>query len=259
MDPRPIGVFDSGVGGLSVLRHLQALAPRERYLYFADTQYFPYGPRPPAEVRKRAFAITHRLLRSDVKLIVIACNTASTAAVKDLREMFEVPFVAMVPAVKPAAATSKSGIVAVMATSGTIDGDMYARVLEEFGRGTEIRAVACQGLAERVEVGDTSSPEVRREIRDALGPAVRAGADTAVLGCTHFHFLEATVSEEFPDLAVLGTAEPVARRAVQVLQERDALAPPDQEGSLGIVVSGDRAAFWSVMGRLGFVPVGANV
>jgi len=257
MDPRPIGVFDSGVGGLSVVEHLRAMVPAERFVYFADTDFFPYGPRPPAEVRKRAFSIADRLLRADVKMIVIACNTASTAAVKDLREVFDIPFVAMVPALKPAAAQSRSGIVAVLATSGTIDGEMLAKVNKEFGQGTDVRNIPCQGLAELVELGDTESTAVREHIRESLEPAVRAGADTRVLGCTHFHFLTATIESEFPGLTVIGTAEPVARRVVQVLTESDSLAPNEVDGSLSLIVSGNRFVFEEVIKKLGFLPAGA--
>src|SRR5687768_13911747 len=153
MDPRPVGMFDSGVGGLSVLREFRRLAPNERVMYFADTAYFPYGPRPPAEVRKRSFAIVQRLLASDVKMVVVACNTASAAAVADLRQAFEVPFVAMVPGLKPAALASPNRTVAILATPGTLDGLLYARVVDEFGKGARILNVPGAGLAELVEEG----------------------------------------------------------------------------------------------------------
>ncbi|HNM78976.1 MAG TPA: aspartate/glutamate racemase family protein, partial [Tepidiformaceae bacterium] len=159
MDNRPVGMFDSGVGGLSVLRAFQSLAPNERVLYFADTAWFPYGPRPAAEVRKRCFAITQRLLASDVKMIVVACNTASAAAISDLREAFPVPFVGMVPGVKPAAVQSRTGRVVILATEGTLDGDLYGRVVEDFGRGTVIDAVPGAGLAELVEAGLAGTPD----------------------------------------------------------------------------------------------------
>lgn len=252
MDPRPVGVFDSGVGGLSVLRHLQRLAPHERLIYLADTAFFPYGPRPPAEVRKRAFAIADRLLLSEAKLIVVACNTASAAAIRDLRDAFPVPFVGMVPGVKPAALTSRSGRVAILATPGTLDGDLYARVVEEFGRGTQVVAVPGHGLAELVEAGQAGTPAARDAVRDALARDVTAGADTIVLGCTHYHFLEADIRTAFPGIAIVDTSEAVARRAVQVLAEMDLEAPPSQSGSLDLIVTGDRAAFRESMTRLGF-------
>lgn len=252
MDSRPVGIFDSGVGGLSVLRCFRQLAPNERVIYFADTDYFPYGPRPAAEVRKRSFAITNRLLASDVKLIIVACNTASAAAIEDLRQAFPVPFVGMVPGVKPAASSSKTGRVAILATPGTLDGDLYARVVEEFGGSAKISSVPGTGLADIVEHGDVGSPEARAAVRRALEPEVRAGADTVVLGCTHYHFLADDILAEFPGVSIIDTSEAVARRAVQVLAELDELAPDTREGELGLIVSGDHGEVRQVMAKLGF-------
>ena len=254
MDSRPVGVFDSGVGGLSVLRHFQQLAPNEHTVYFADTAFFPYGPRPAAEVRKRSFAIAHRLLRSDVKLIIVACNTASAAAIADLREAFPVPFVGMVPGLKPAAQSSRSGNVAILATPGTLDGDLYARVVDEFGRAAKVTNVPGHGLADLVEAGGANSPQARDAVRRALGPAVEAGADTVVLGCTHYHFLADDITAEFPAVTLVDTSEPVARRAVQVLREQGLDAPPDNQARLDIIVSGDPASFRQRMTELGFAP-----
>lgn len=254
MDSRPVGIFDSGVGGLSVLRYFQQLAPHERVIYFADTDYFPYGPRPSAEVRKRSFAVTDRLLRSGVKLIVVACNTASAAAIEDLRRAFPVPFVGMVPGVKPAATSSKSGRVAILATPGTLDGDLYARVVDEFGGRAKIASVPGTGLAELVEHGEAHSPAARSAVRRALGPEIAEGADTVVLGCTHYHFLAADILAEFPGISIIDTSEAVARRAAQVLAEADALAPESQEGELDLIVTGDREQFRLAMARLGFSP-----
>lgn len=252
MDPRPVGMFDSGVGGLSVLESFQQLAPNERVIYFADTSWFPYGPRPAAEVRKRSFAITQRLLASDAKLIVVACNTASAAAVDDLRQAFDVPFVGMVPGVKPAASSSRSGHVVILATPGTLDGDLYARVVEEFGRGTRITAVPGHGLAELVEAGEAATDAARTALTRALGAEVAAGADTVVLGCTHYHFLAPVIRELYPELAIVDTSEAVAKRAVQVLEERDVRAPGGRQGGLDLIVSGDRAQFRQAMAKVGF-------
>lgn len=258
MDPRPVGMFDSGVGGLSVLRAFRQLAPNERVIYFADTAFFPYGPRPAAEVRKRSFAIVRRLLELDVKMVVVACNTASGAAVTDLREAFPIPFVAMVPGVKPAALSSPNRKVAILATPGTFDGRLYARVVEEFGRGTQIIEVPGAGLAEIVERGDWDSEAARQAVRSALAGPVAGGVDTVVLGCTHYHFLADALGAEFPGVALVDTSEPVARRAVQVLELEGLRAPADASGGIDLIVSGDRQAFIAMMDRMGFrSPVGA--
>lgn len=252
MDPRPVGVFDSGVGGLSVLRHLRRLAPREQYIYVADTAFFPYGPRPAAEVRKRAFAICTRLAESDAKLIVVACNTASAAALADLREFFPVPFVGVVPGVKPAAAASPARRVVILATPGTLDGDLYRRVVDEFGAGARIVSVPGHGLAELVEAGEAGTERARTAVREALGREIAAGADTVVLGCTHYSFLAGDISAEFAGVNLVDTSEAVARRAAQLLQEQGLEAPPDHVGGLGLVVTGDRVAFRAAMEKLGF-------
>lgn len=254
MDSRPVGLFDSGVGGLSVLRHLRRLAPRERYIYVADTAYFPYGPRPPAEVRKRSFAICTRLMESGVKLIVVACNTASAAAISDLREFFPVPFVGVVPGVKPAATTSLTGRIVILATPGTLDGGLYARVVEDFGSGATIVNVPGHGLAELVEQGEAGTARSRAAVREILADEVAAGADTVVLGCTHYCFLAADIEAEFPGLNLIDTSEPVARRVVQVLEETGAEAPPGQAGELSVIITGDRDVFRKTMAKHGFAP-----
>jgi len=252
-------MFDSGVGGLSVLRDFQRIAPHERVIYFADTAFFPYGPRPAAEVRKRSFAITQRLISAGCKLVVVACNTASAAAIADLRDAFPVPFVGMVPGLKPATQQSRSGRVAILATPGTLDGDLYARVVDEFGRGVSIENVPGHGLAELVERGQSGTEAARASLRRILGPAIAAGADTVVLGCTHYHFLADDVAAEFPGVATVETSEAVARRAVTVLGEQGTEAPSTQTGALDLIVSGDREAFKAVMTHLGFAPHPAEV
>lgn len=247
-------MFDSGVGGLSVLKAFRQLAPTERVIYFADTAYFPYGPRPAPEVRKRSFAIVQRLVQSDVKLVVVACNTASAAALPDLREAFPVPFVGMVPGVKPAASRSRAGRVAILATPGTLDGELFARVVDDFGRGTRITTIPGSGLAELVESGRAGTPRSREALRGLLGPEVQAGADTVVLGCTHYAFLQDDIHAEFPHLSIIDTSEAVARRAVQVLDEGGLRGPSDQEGELDLIVSGDREQFRAIMRQLSFEP-----
>jgi len=249
-------MFDSGVGGLSIVRAFQALAPAERVVYFADTAWFPYGGRPAPEVRKRAFAITQRLLEANCKLIAIACNTASAAALEDLREMFDVPFVGIVPGVKPAAAAGRD--VVILATPGTLSGDLYARVAGEFGRGVRITEVAGRGLAKLVEEGGMGTPAARELIREHLAGPVERGAGTVVLGCSHYNFLADDIRAEFPALAIVDTSESVARRIAQVLREKDIEAPPGSKGELDLIVSGDRGVFRQSMARLGFIPAGTG-
>jgi glutamate racemase len=245
-------MFDSGAGGLSVLAAFRALAPEEPVVYFADTAYFPYGPRPAAEVRKRSFAIANHLMALDVKAIVVACNTASAAAITDLREAFPVPFVGMVPGLKPAARRSQSGVVAILATPGTLDGGLYQRVADEFGRGTKVINVPGTGLAQMVERGEIDAPAVRERLTSLLQPAVDRGADTVVLGCTHYHFVAPLVRTLFPALTLIDTSEPVARQALRVLDEGGLRSPAGTRGTLDLIVTGDRVAFRRTMVALGF-------
>ena len=251
MDPRPIGLFDSGIGGLSVVRQLQRLAPAESLVYFADTAYFPYGPRTAPEVRKRAFTIAAHLLALDVKAIVVACNTASAAALEDLRAAFDVRFVGMVPGVKPATASSRTGRVTILATEGTLDGHLYSRVVADFGANVHVSSVAGAGLAELVERGLADTPQARQRINEVLAPEIAAGSDTVVLGCTHYHFLAHDIAATFPGLTIIDTSEAVARRTVQVLAETGAAAAPGV-GTFSIIVTGDRAAFYASMQHAGF-------
>lgn len=254
MDPRPVGIFDSGAGGLSVFRAFRELAPEERVVYFADTAFFPYGPRPAAEVRKRSFSVVQRLLQAGCKLIIVACNTASAAAIADLRAAFPVPFVGMVPGLKPAALASPNRHVAILATEGTLDGELYSRVVDDFGAGTVIDSIPGPGLAELVERGEAGTPQSRAAVRRALSRAASAGADTVVLGCTHYSFLAGDIEAEFPGMAIVDTNEAVARRAVQLLDENGLRAPAGSKGELDLIVSGDRDGFRDTMLRLGFAP-----
>lgn len=238
----PVGFFDSGVGGLSVARAFRSYAPNEPILYFADTAWFPYGGRPAAEVRKRAFAAAHALISRGAKLVVVACNTASAVALSDLRQAFPVPFVGMVPGLKPAAAQTRSGVVLVLATPNTLDGELFRRVREEYGSDVHVRAVPGHGLAELVEEGRAGTSDARDALERILGPHVAAGADVVVLGCTHYHFLAPDIEALFPGLAVVDTSDAVARRAAAVLQEEGLLAADGAgPGSFELIASGPRA------------------
>lgn len=247
-DPRPIGVFDSGVGGLAVLAEIRRLLPTEDCVYFADTAHFPYGDRPEAEVCSLAEAVVGRLLEHGVKLIVVACNTATSAAVDYLRERFSVPFVAMEPAVKPAAARTRTGRIAVLATEGTLEGRRLASLVQRHANGAKVLTLAGRGLAEAVERGDLA-PEAL--LREALAPLEREDVDTLALGCTHYFFLKPAIERMLgPRVAVIETAEPVARRVRQVLAELGLEGPAGRAGRVTYLTSGDPDAFARVRERL---------
>jgi len=236
----PIGVMDSGVGGLSVLRHLRQLLPAERFLYFADQAHIPYGPRPPEQVRGFTAEITRFLLRQEAKLIVVACNTASAAALDYLRGAFpHVPFVGMEPAVKPAALTTRSGVVGVLATPSTLNSNRYAALMARFAAGIEVHEDPCVGLVQLIEAGALDSPDTRALLRRVLDPMLAAGVDTLVLGCTHYPFVHPLLQELAGEgVTIIDPAPAVARRTRFVLQQRGLSAPDHLEGTLRCYTSG---------------------
>jgi glutamate racemase len=216
---RPIGIFDSGIGGLTVLRAIHQLMPDEPLLYLADQAHVPYGRRPLEEVRQFSEAITHYLLHQGARLIVVACNTASAAALKYLRSIFpEVPFVGMEPAVKPAVEHTRSGVVGVLATPATFQGELYASVVERFGQGVKLLQHTCPGLVVQIESGALESSETRSILEEALKPMLEQGIDTVVLGCTHYPFVIPLIQQiAGPGVRVIDPAPAVARQVQRLL------------------------------------------
>lgn len=189
-NPSPIGVFDSGLGGLSVLRAMMELMPGESMVYFGDQGHVPYGTRSMAEIRAFSDEITRFLLRRGSKLIVVACNTASAAALKYLRQKHPtVSFVGMEPAVKPAAEKTRTGRVGVLATPATFQGELYASVVERFGAGVQFFQHSCPGLVAQIEKGDLVGDVTKEILENALVPMIEQNIDTVVLGCTHYPFV----------------------------------------------------------------------
>ena len=248
----PVGVLDSGVGGLSVLRHLRLELPAERFLYFADQAHIPYGPRPAAEVLAFTAAITRFMLARRAKLIVVACNTATTAALDDLRQHFpDVPFVGMEPAVKPAAAQTRSGVVGVLATPGTLSSHRYASLMARFAADVRVYEDPCVGLVPLIEAGALAAGETRDLLRRVVEPMLAAGADTLVLGCTHYPFVRPLLDEiAGPDVTIIDPAPAVARQTRNVLQQRRQLAPATQTGALRCYTTGDARRMAVLMAEL---------
>ena len=219
---RPIGVFDSGVGGLSVLRHVRAMLPGEDLLYVADSAHAPYGDKSAQFIEARAMAIAEFLVARDAKALVVACNTATAAAIAALRQRFDLPIVGMEPAVKPAAEATRSGVIGVLATSGTLDSGKFAELVRRFGSQARVIVQPCPGLVEQVELGDLAGPLTRRLLEGFVAPLLDAGADTLVLGCTHFPFLEPLLRELVGgEVAIIESGAAVARQLVRRLAEAD--------------------------------------
>lgn len=249
-----IGVFDSGVGGLSVLREIVRQLPGEDILYFADSGHVPYGKRDIREVRAFSKAITTFLIDHGAGLVVIACNTASAAALYYLRERIDVPIVGMEPAIKPAVEQTNSRHIGVIATQATFQGELFARLVERFASDTRIHTQVCPGLVERVEAGLADHPATEAILRKHLIPMVETGIDCLVLGCTHYPFLRPTIERVVgPDVAVIDPAPAVARQTGQVLAQQRGL----RETGTGQVIyftSGDPAIMEMQIHRLVSIP-----
>jgi glutamate racemase len=216
---RPIGIFDSGVGGLSVLRVIRELMPEESIIYFGDQGHVPYGPRPLKQVRDFSEGITRFLLDKGAKLIVVACNAASAAALTYLRDKFlEISFVGMEPAVKPAAEHTETGVVGILATPATFQGALYASVVERFAAGVKLLQSTCPGLVQQIEAGELDSPKTRGILETALWPMLKQNIDTIVLGCTHYPFVIPLIQTIVGDkIRVIDPAPAVARQAKRLL------------------------------------------
>ena len=222
----PIGVFDSGVGGLSVLREVRRLLPHEDLLYVADSAYAPYGERSDGFIAARSFAITEFLCAAGAKAIVVACNTATAAAIAALRARHALPIVGMEPAIKPAAGTTRSGVVGVLATSGTLAGQKFADLLVRFGAEVQVLVQPCPGLVERIEAGDLTSPATRALLAGYVTPLLQRGADTLVLGCTHYPFVRALIEQlAGPEVNIIDPSPAVARELHRRLAQDRLLAP----------------------------------
>ena len=192
---RPIAVFDSGVGGISVLKHIHVLLPNEQLLYVADSKYAPYGNKTAQEIQSRCFEIADFLIAKDAKALVVACNTATAAAIDEMRLRYNLPIIGMEPALKPAAAATKNGIIGVLATTGTLKSAQFAALLESYGRNVEVVTQACVGLVECIERGELNASNTRNLIQQYCAPLLAEGADTIVLGCTHYPFVRDVIAE----------------------------------------------------------------
>ena len=218
-----IGVFDSGVGGLSVLRAIRVRLPGEKLIYLGDQGHVPYGPRPLEQVRSFSEGITRFLISKGASLIVVACNTASAAALQYLRGAFpEISFVGMEPAVKPAAEQTHSGVVGVLATPATFQGALYASVVERFARGVRVLQDTCPGLVAQIEKGDLEGPQTETILRLALTPMLEQGIDTIVLGCTHYPFVIPLIHRIVgSNVRVIDPAPAVARQVERLRGQRN--------------------------------------
>ena len=251
-----IGVFDSGVGGLSVLRAIRAALPHEHLVYVADSGHAPYGDQSEAHITQRTLTVGNWLAEQGVKGITIACNTATVVAAKTLREQTHLPVVAIEPAIKPAVALTRSGVVGVLATRQTVHSAAVARLVDLYGADKRVVLQACPGLMEQVERADLHSAETEALLRQFITPLLEQGADTLVLGCTHYPFLRDTIQRLVgAEVTLLDPADAVARELARRLAESGSLTTQAAPGSVQFFTSGDVAQAQAVISHLWDAPL----
>lgn len=235
-----------------MLRHIRGLLPKEQLLYVADQANVPYGPRQSEEIRQLSEGITRYLLSEGAKLIVVACNTASGAALTHLRLTFpDTIFVGMEPAVKPAAMGTKSGKVGVLATVSTFESQRYVNLMQRFARDVVVLEDPCLGLVEQIESGEVDTPATEQLLRSKLAPMLAQGVDTVVLGCTHYPFVLSIIEQIVgPEATVIDPAPAVARQTVRMLRHQDRLSQNHQVGETLALTTGDLAQFSQLSRRL---------
>ena len=255
----PIGVFDSGVGGLTVLREIRRELPAEHLLYVADSAHAPYGDMPPDRIEARSVAITAFLIGQGAKAIVIACNTATGAAAAALRTRFDLPIVAMEPAVKPAVGLTRSGVVGVLATSQTLASDKFETLRGRFDGHARVLVQPCPGLVERIEAGDPDGDSARALIADYVLPLIAQGADTLVLGCTHYPLARAQIQDiAGPGVTITDAGAAVARQLRMRLEQCHRLSTRDESGSERFWRSGHPDMASAMIGTIWGQPAGVR-
>lgn len=251
-----VGVFDSGVGGLSVLKALRRECPTLDFIYIADSGNAPYGSRPPEFIARRASEIAEFLVGAGAQIIVVACNTATAVAVEKLRAQLAVPVVAMEPAIKPAVAHTKTGVIGVLATERTLESPTLAKLCREFGQAVDLLLQPCPGLVERVERGELASDLTREHLHKLIQPLLARGADTLVLGCTHYVFLEPEIRNIVgPGVHIIESSAAVARQTVRRLGGGKLTAPDERQGRETFLTTGSPEHANAIFSQLWGAPV----
>lgn len=243
-----IGIFDSGIGGLSVFREIRKVLPEQSYIYYSDNAHCPYGEKSKEYITDRARAIAEELISKGAEIIVVACNTATAAAISTLRKEFPIRFIGMEPAIKPAAALTKTGVVGVLATAGTLKADKYLDTREKWAQDIKVVEHIGDGFVELVERGITTGNEAENVVERSLQPLLAAGADTIVLGCTHYPFLADTIKKvadahgaDSNSFHLIDPAPAVARHLIEVMDTEGIPSSSPQGFSMELISSGDSA------------------
>jgi glutamate racemase len=248
----PLGAFDSGVGGLSILKEVRKLLPHEDLIYLADTAHCPYGTKPLQEIRRRTLEVTDYLVALGAKAIVVACNSACVAGLDQIREAHPgLPVIGVEPAIKPAQTLTKNGKIGVLATQLTLNGERFSMLVEKYGEGIEVYTQPAPGLVELAEAGEADSAAAAKLIHQYLDPLLKEGVDTLVLGCTHFPFFRPLIERiGGPGLTVLDTGLAVARQTRRVLEEKGLMNPGSRPGQERFLTSGDPEQVTPVVRKL---------
>lgn len=247
---RPIGVFDSGIGGLAVLQELKRELPGERFVYLADSGFAPYGDKSNQAIVERAQRCALFLLAQGAKALVIACNTATAAAVAELRAQYAIPIIGMEPGIKPAVQHTRAGKVGVLVTRGTALSEKYARLMSAYAGIAQIVTQPCPGLVERIEAGAIEHPQTYQLLADYVGPLLAQGVDTLVLGCTHYYWLRPQIQRLNNQVQVIDTSQPVALQLRRRLAENRQLAASVQPAAVALWTSGERDKMYALLESL---------
>lgn len=245
---QPIGVFDSGLGGISVLREIHRLLPQEELIYIADSGHAPYGSKSSAYITQRCLQLSEFLLEQGAKMLVVACNTATAHAIETMREQLTVPVIGIEPAVKPAARMTQTGVIGVLATQQTVNSQRLQRLIHEYAHGVKVVVQGCPGLVEHVERGDFTSTTLRALLVEYTQPLIEQGSDVLILGCTHYPFLANSLRELIGcDITILETSNAVAQHVMRLLDKHELKAHSEQQGSVSFYSSKSDPSHWQSM------------
>lgn len=245
----PIGLFDSGVGGTSIWKEINKLLPAENTIYLADSKNAPYGQRPKEEIVELSFKNTEFLLEQNCKMVVVACNTATTNAIKELRAKYDVPFIGIEPAIKPAAINTKTGAIGILATKGTLTSDLFYETLSNYKNIKVVEQIG-YNLVKLIEEGSLDSPEMKELLETYLEPMIEAKIDYLVLGCSHYPYLVPQISKILPEgVKIIDSGEAVARQTKKVLEEYNILNTSKEKGYHVFYTNGNPAVLDSILGQ----------
>lgn len=253
----PIGVFDSGVGGLTVLDECLASLPAEDFIYFGDTAFFPYGERSVDELQTRALTIVDWLLEQDVKLVVVACNSATAAALEHLQTRREISIIGvMAPEAHAAVQASRNRRIGLLATEATVGSGSYERMVHAHDAGAEVTSVACPRLAPAIQSGSDFDEDLLELVREYAAPLREARVDTAILGCTHYPMIDRLLRRTLPGVTLISSGAEIAREVRETLERKSLLRGEDREGTYRFACSGDPTAFVELGSRFLQMPLG---